>query len=219
MVEVWPYAERSRGIAVFQLFGRAAAFFTTFVNPIGLDSVGWKYLISYCCWLAFEIVFVYFMFPETFGRTLEELSFSMFPAITVDIIKANLLQSSRTNILPTRLSRLSRKWYITRWLLSMWKTRRAAKVAARGRRLLELLFSSALLSARTMATRLSRTLLAHQGIMSVIIDSIMLNTSATFITTDGFDCRQFRYPGINVYSSSDQLVVGRVVSRYLRVLP
>lgn len=75
MVEVWPYAERSRGIAFFQLFGRLAGFFTTFVNPIGLDSVGWKYLISYCCWLAYEVVFVYFFFPETFGRTLEELAF------------------------------------------------------------------------------------------------------------------------------------------------
>lgn len=75
MVEVWPYAERSSGIAFFQLFGRLAGFFTTFVNPIGLDSVGWKYLISYCCWLAYEVVFVYFFFPETFGRTLEELAF------------------------------------------------------------------------------------------------------------------------------------------------
>jgi len=75
MVEVWPYAQRSRGIAYFQLFGRLAGFFTTFVNPIGLDSVGWKYLISYCCWLAYEVVFVYFFFPETFGRTLEELAF------------------------------------------------------------------------------------------------------------------------------------------------
>ena len=76
MVEVWPYAERSSGIAWFQLFGRLAGFFTTFVNPIGLDGAGWKYLISYCCWLAYEVVFVYFMFPETFGRTLEELAFS-----------------------------------------------------------------------------------------------------------------------------------------------
>ncbi|KAJ4421945.1 hypothetical protein N0V82_003442 [Gnomoniopsis sp. IMI 355080] len=75
MVEVWPYTERSRGIAIFQLFGRLAGFFTTFVNPIGLDNVGWRYLISYCCWLAFEVAFVYFMFPETFGRTLEELAF------------------------------------------------------------------------------------------------------------------------------------------------
>ncbi|KAH7115929.1 general substrate transporter [Dendryphion nanum] len=75
MVEIWPYMERSRGIAIFQLFGRMAAFFTTFVNPIGLSNIKWKWLIVYCCWLCFEIVFVYFLFPETAGRTLEELAF------------------------------------------------------------------------------------------------------------------------------------------------
>lgn len=75
LVELWPYAERSKGISVFQLLGRLAGFFTTFVNPIGLKSISWKWLITYCCWLAFEIVFVWFLFPETSGRTLEELSF------------------------------------------------------------------------------------------------------------------------------------------------
>ncbi|KZV99412.1 general substrate transporter [Exidia glandulosa HHB12029] len=75
MVELWPYAERSRGIAIFQLFGRLSGFFTTFVNPIGMKNISWKYLITYCVWLAFEIVFVYFFFPETSGRTLEELAF------------------------------------------------------------------------------------------------------------------------------------------------
>ncbi|KAK2010832.1 general substrate transporter [Colletotrichum eremochloae] len=75
LIELWPYALRSRGISLFQLFGRLANFFTTFVNPIGLANVSWRYLISYCCWLAFEVVFVYFMFPETAGRTLEELAF------------------------------------------------------------------------------------------------------------------------------------------------
>lgn len=75
MVEVWPYTERSRGIAVFQLFGRLAGFFTTFVNPIGLRNISWKWLIVYCCWLAYEVVFVWFLFPETAGRTLEELAF------------------------------------------------------------------------------------------------------------------------------------------------
>jgi hypothetical protein len=74
-VELWPYAQRSRGIAAFQLFSRLAAFFTTFVNPIGLSNASWKYLMSYCVFLAFEVAFVYWMFPETFGRTLEELTF------------------------------------------------------------------------------------------------------------------------------------------------
>ena len=29
----------------------------------------------YVCWLCFEVVFIYFFFPETFGKTLEELTF------------------------------------------------------------------------------------------------------------------------------------------------
>ncbi|KAF2193108.1 general substrate transporter [Zopfia rhizophila CBS 207.26] len=75
LVELWPYMERSRGIAVYQLFSRLAGFFTTFVNPIGLNNISWKWLIVYCCWLCYEIVFVYCLFPETANRTLEELAF------------------------------------------------------------------------------------------------------------------------------------------------
>jgi hypothetical protein len=75
LVELWPFAERSRGIAWFQPFRRLTGFFTTFVNPIGLQNISWKWLITYCCWLVFEICFVWFLFPETTDRTLEELAF------------------------------------------------------------------------------------------------------------------------------------------------
>ncbi|KAJ4377730.1 hypothetical protein N0V83_000560 [Neocucurbitaria cava] len=75
LVELFPFAQRAKGITIFQFFGRSAGFFTTFVNPIGLNNIQWKWLITYCCWLAFEIVFIYFNFPETYGRTLEELAF------------------------------------------------------------------------------------------------------------------------------------------------
>lgn len=74
-MEIWPFAERSRGIALFQFFGRGAGFATTFINPIGLERIAWKYFITYCVILVFEIIFVYFFFAETSGRTLEELAF------------------------------------------------------------------------------------------------------------------------------------------------
>ncbi|KAI9050009.1 hypothetical protein LZ554_006154 [Drepanopeziza brunnea f. sp. 'monogermtubi'] len=75
LVELFPYAERTRGIALFQFFGRGANFFSTFVNPIALDAIAWKYLIVFSCWVAFEVAFIYFFFPETHNRTLEELAF------------------------------------------------------------------------------------------------------------------------------------------------
>ncbi|KAJ5882606.1 MFS sugar transporter [Penicillium soppii] len=75
LVELFPYMGRSRGISWFQFYGRGAGFFATYVNPVGLARIAWKWLLVYCCWLVFELVFIYFFFPETAGRTLEELSF------------------------------------------------------------------------------------------------------------------------------------------------
>lgn len=58
LIELFPFAQRAKGITLFQFFGRSAGFFTTFVNPIGLHDIGWKWMITYCAWLAFEIVFI-----------------------------------------------------------------------------------------------------------------------------------------------------------------
>ncbi|KAL2861239.1 putative MFS sugar transporter [Aspergillus lucknowensis] len=75
LVELFPYFNRSRGLSWFQLYGRGATFFATYVNPVGLERIQWRWLIVYCAWLAYELVFIFFFFPETQGRTLEELSF------------------------------------------------------------------------------------------------------------------------------------------------
>ncbi|CEL03088.1 hypothetical protein ASPCAL04246 [Aspergillus calidoustus] len=75
LVELFPYFGRSRGISWFQFYSRGASFFATYVNPIGLERIQWRWLIVYSCWLAFEVVIIFFFFPETQGRTLEELSF------------------------------------------------------------------------------------------------------------------------------------------------
>ncbi|KAF9234361.1 general substrate transporter [Melanogaster broomeanus] len=74
LVELFPFHVRAKGITIFQWWSRAAGFVNQFVNPIGINA-GWKYYIIYCVWLAFQVGFVYFMFPETSNRTLEELTF------------------------------------------------------------------------------------------------------------------------------------------------
>ncbi|ORY63314.1 major myo-inositol transporter iolT [Pseudomassariella vexata] len=75
LVELFPYAVRSRGIGIEQIFGKCGGFFSNFVNPIAMDAIGWKYFAAYCAWIFFEFCFQFIFYPETGGRTLEELAF------------------------------------------------------------------------------------------------------------------------------------------------
>jgi sugar porter (SP) family MFS transporter len=75
LVELWPYTHRSRGIGIQQFFGKLAGFFSTNVNSIALNAIAWRYLAIYCGWIAFEFIIIYLLYPETSGRTLEELTF------------------------------------------------------------------------------------------------------------------------------------------------
>ena len=75
LVELFPYAQRSMGIGFEQIFGKLGGFFSINVNPIAMRALSWKYFAIYCGWITFEFLFVYFMYPETYNRTLEELTF------------------------------------------------------------------------------------------------------------------------------------------------
>lgn len=67
------------------MFGKLGGFFSTNVNSIALDAIKWRYLAIYCGWIAFEFFVVFSLYPETSGRTLEELAFREFlePALTI----------------------------------------------------------------------------------------------------------------------------------------
>ncbi|KAF1955948.1 general substrate transporter [Byssothecium circinans] len=75
LVEIFPYAQRTMGIGVEQIFGKLGGFFSTNVNPIALTAIDWKFFAIYCGWIAFEFLTVYLLYPETYNRTLEELTF------------------------------------------------------------------------------------------------------------------------------------------------
>jgi hypothetical protein len=51
----------------------AALFFNSYVNPIALDAINWKYYIVYDCWLAFELGIVLMFYIETRNTPLEEI--------------------------------------------------------------------------------------------------------------------------------------------------
>ena len=45
--EVYPFVHRAKGVALTQFFTRGATAFNAFVNPIGLDSIHWKFYLVY----------------------------------------------------------------------------------------------------------------------------------------------------------------------------
>lgn len=75
LVEVFPFTVRAKGIAMEQWWVRASSFINTFVSPVGMEALKWRFYIFYCCWISLEALCIYLLFPETSGRTLEELAF------------------------------------------------------------------------------------------------------------------------------------------------
>lgn len=73
-VEILPFSLRAKGMCYMFAFVDVALFFNTYVNPIALEDIGWKYYIVYCIWLGFELVFVWFYYIETKNTPLEEIA-------------------------------------------------------------------------------------------------------------------------------------------------
>lgn len=72
--EILPFQLRAKGIAVTLSTDAVACFFNQYVNPVAFDAIQWRYYIVYVGCLAFFLASVYFLFPETKGRSLEEVS-------------------------------------------------------------------------------------------------------------------------------------------------
>ena len=51
-----------------------AIFINTFVNPIALEAIHWKYYIVFIVMLTLLLITVYFAYPETRGHTLEQMA-------------------------------------------------------------------------------------------------------------------------------------------------
>jgi sugar porter (SP) family MFS transporter len=73
-VEILPYGLRAKGTAISVVATSATVFFNQFVNPIAMENIEWRYYIFYVCFLAFEIVFIYFMVIETRYVPMEEIA-------------------------------------------------------------------------------------------------------------------------------------------------
>ncbi|KAJ5660681.1 uncharacterized protein N7484_000053 [Penicillium longicatenatum] len=81
--EILPFHARQKGIAFTNMCNTIALTFNTFVNPIALEAISWKYYLVYVGLLVVMSLIVYLFFAETKGLSLEEIS-EVFegPAIT-----------------------------------------------------------------------------------------------------------------------------------------
>lgn len=74
ILEIMPYTLRAKGYTIEQIFTYGAGLFNGFANPVAMEALEWKYYIVWIVMLCVWLVLVYFLFPETAGRTLEEVS-------------------------------------------------------------------------------------------------------------------------------------------------
>ena len=74
LLEILPYTLRAKGLTIFNMGQFCSSVFNGFANPVALAAINWKYYIVYVCALLFWFAIVWFTFPETRGRSLEEVA-------------------------------------------------------------------------------------------------------------------------------------------------
>ena len=73
-MEISPYSMRAMAATLYQFAGNIFGLFNTYVTPVAMDRIGWKYYVVFCVWLGVQFTLVYFFFPETAGKDLEEVA-------------------------------------------------------------------------------------------------------------------------------------------------
>ncbi|RBQ80968.1 hypothetical protein FVER14953_10667 [Fusarium verticillioides] len=64
LTEILPSRLRAMGLSILVFSTKAASFFDQFVNPVGMDSLGWKYYLVYVGWLLVETAVFWWLYPE-----------------------------------------------------------------------------------------------------------------------------------------------------------
>ncbi|KAF2091417.1 general substrate transporter [Saccharata proteae CBS 121410] len=73
-VELFQYSLRSKGVTCGMISVYSCLVIGAFLNPIGMENIGWKYYIVFCCFLVTFLAVTYRFFPETKGHSLEEIA-------------------------------------------------------------------------------------------------------------------------------------------------
>ncbi|KAG2341803.1 general substrate transporter [Suillus weaverae] len=81
-LEILPYNIRAKGFAIMNIAIYSTNAFNSLVNPVALNTIGWKYYLFYCGWLVLELLFVMMYIVETRACTLEETA-ALFDGVKV----------------------------------------------------------------------------------------------------------------------------------------
>lgn len=71
--EVTPLATRVQANALSTATNWVCVFIVVMITPIAFNNIGWRTYLIFACCSAFAMVVVYFCFPETKDRSLEEI--------------------------------------------------------------------------------------------------------------------------------------------------
>jgi sugar porter (SP) family MFS transporter len=74
IMEVVPYSLRAKASMMYQLTGNLAGCYNSFANPVAMDAISWRYYIVWCVVIGVNFTLIFFFFPETKGRGLEEVA-------------------------------------------------------------------------------------------------------------------------------------------------
>ncbi|KAF3034161.1 hypothetical protein E8E12_004986 [Didymella heteroderae] len=89
-VEILPFNIRAKGLTLCFVFTSLSGIFNQYVNPIGIEALGWKFYIVYVVVLVLECLAIYFLYVETRGPTLEEIAI-LFDGEDANVAGANVV--------------------------------------------------------------------------------------------------------------------------------
>jgi MFS family permease len=72
--EIFPYELRGWGVAITLVIANTTLLIGQVANPVAMGRLGWRYYILFCVLDALFFVCVWFLYPETKGKSLEEVA-------------------------------------------------------------------------------------------------------------------------------------------------
>ncbi|KAG5743315.1 hypothetical protein H9Q70_013969 [Fusarium xylarioides] len=96
-IEIFPFLTRSRGLTTALTSSYIGLISAQLINPVGLAALGWRYYIVFCCILACLVVVIYFLFPETKGRSLEQIT-ELFEGRSVSVDAEEIISKGKVRV-------------------------------------------------------------------------------------------------------------------------